>query len=541
MTLRIFASTLRSRGRMGIIEKKVRGGLQMKLTTSAQMRELDRMAIEERHIPSIELMERAAEGLAEAVWARLPEKPSRCRIAALCGPGNNGGDGIAAARLLFFKGVQVRCFLVGSYEKLTPDSLEMTRRLSDCGIELERFDPENEGQLGYIRRCRGVIDAVFGVGLSREVAEGSVFAAAMDAMNRSGGRIVAADIASGVEADTGRILGRAVRADETVTFTFPKIGQAVGDGAVCSGTVSLREIGIPEDLKKQLTSSVQTVERDFVKWALPPRRADGHKGTFGKVLVVGGAVGYTGAPYLAASAAARTGCGLVSLGVPESIWPVEAAKCVSAMPFPLPERGGMLGIRSLPPIQEKLFGCDVLALGPGLGRGEQTARLVWELLKTEKPVVLDADGINALSGHMDVLDARRGRVTVLTPHDVEFARIGGDLSHGDRVKAARDFAVSHGCTLVLKGHRTVTALPEGNVLVNTTGGSGLAKGGSGDILTGVIASLLAQGAGPAQAAGAGVWLHGRAGDLAEQELTAYGVTAEDITGRLPAAIQEILE
>ena len=513
----------------------------MKLTTSAQMRELDRMAIEERHIPSVELMERAAEGVAEAVWALLPEKLSRCRIAALCGPGNNGGDGIAAARLLFFRGAQVRCFLVGSYEKLTPDSLEMTRRLSDCGIELERFDPEDAGQLGYIRRCHGVIDAVFGVGLSREVAEGSVFAAAMDAMNRSGGRIVAADIASGVKADTGRILGRAVRADETVTFTFPKIGQAVGDGAVYSGAVRVWDIGIPEDLKKGLTSSVQTVERAFVKWALPPRKADGHKGTFGKVLVVGGAVGYTGAPYLAASAAVRTGCGLVSLGVPEAIWPVEAAKCVSAMPFPLPERGGMLSVRALPLIQEKLSGCDVLALGPGLGRGEQTARLVWELLKTEKPVVLDADGINALSGHMDVLDARRGRVTVLTPHDVEFTRMGGDLSHGGRVKAARDFAAAHGCVLVLKGHRTVTALPEGNALVNTTGGSGLAKGGSGDILTGVIASLLAQGASPAQAAAAGVWLHGRAGDLAEQELTAYGVTAEDVTGRLPDAIREILE
>ena len=513
----------------------------MKLTTSAQMRELDRIAIEERKIPSIDLMERAAEGVAAAAMELLPEKPSRCRIAALCGAGNNGGDGIAAARLLFFKGVQVRCFLVGTYEKLTPDSLEMTCRLSDCGVELEPFAPENEEQLGYIRRCDAMVDAVFGVGLSREVAAGSVFAAAIDAMNASRAKVVSADIASGVEADTGRILGRAVRADRTVTFTFPKIGQAVGDGAVYSGDVTVRDIGIPADLTKSLVSPVQTVEPDFVRWALPPRKIDGHKGTFGKLLIVGGAVGYTGAPYLTASAAVRTGCGLVSLGVPEAIWPMEAAKCASAMPFPLPEKGGMLSAKALPQILEKLSSCDVLALGPGLGRSEGTARLVWELLKTEKPVVLDADGINALSGHIDVLDARRGRITVLTPHDVEFGRIGGDLSHGDRVKAARDFAVAHGCVLVLKGHRTVTAGPEGNVLVNTTGGSGLSKGGSGDVLTGVIASLLAQGVGAVQAAAAGVWLHGRSGDLAERELTAYGVTPEDVARGLPGAIREILE
>ena len=291
----------------------------------------------------------------------------------------------------------------------------------------------------------------------------------------------------------------------------------------------------------ELTASAGTVDLDFLKAALPPRRIDGHKGTFGKLLIIGGAVGYTGAPYLAAAAAVRTGCGLVSLGVPESIWPVEAVKCVSAMPFPLPEENGMLSGKALPQILEKLSGCDVLALGPGLGRSRQTAELVWELLKTEKPVVLDADGINALAGHIDILDARRGKITVLTPHDVEFARVGGDLSCGDRAAAARDFAVTHGCVLVLKGHRTVTAAPEGGTLVNTTGGSGLAKGGSGDVLTGVIASLLAQRAGAVQAAAAGVWIHGRAGDLAERELTAYGMTPEDTVNHLPPAIREILE
>ena len=284
------------------------------------------------------------------------------------------------------------------------------------------------------------------------------------------------------------------------------------------------------------------VDRAYAKTLLPPRKEDGHKGDFGKLLVLGGSVGYTGAPYLAASAAVHSGCGLVYLGVPESIWAVEAQKCVSAMPFPLPETDGRLCLAALDRMQDKLKGCDVLALGPGLGRGKETEQLVHALLwQVKEPLVLDADGINALSGHIDLLDARRGRPTVLTPHEVEFARIGGDLSRGDRERAAQDFAMAHGCVLVLNGHRTVTASPEGDVLVNTTGGSGLAKGGSGDVLTGVIASLMAQRADALRAAAVGVWLHGRAGDLAEQELTAYSVTPEDVVRKLPDAIREILE
>ena len=513
----------------------------MKLATTAEMKELDRRAIEERQIPSIDLMDRAAEGVAQAVLRLLPGRSGKhCRVSVFCGAGNNGGDGIAAARLLFLEGVRVRIFLVGDYEKLTPDALEETRRLSECGVELEPYDPENLDQSAWARGSHVLVDAIFGVGLSREIALESRFGRAIRLMNECPGAVVAADIASGVEADTGRVLGCAVKADKTITFTYKKAGQAVGDGALLSGDVRVWDIAIPKDL--HITSRAQTVESDFVRDALPSRKPDGHKGDFGKLLVIGGAEGYTGAPYLTVSAAVRSGCGLVYLGVPESIWAVEAVKCVSAMPFPLSGKLGTscLGPKALAAILEKLASCNVLALGPGLGRSGQTTRLVCDLLlQTEKPVVLDADGINALEGHIDVLDARRDRVTILTPHDGEFARVGGDLSGGDRLKAARDFAAAHGCTLVLKGHRTVTVGPEGNALVNTTGNSGLAKGGSGDVLTGVIASLLAQGATPIRAAAAGVWLHGRAGDLAAEELTAYGMTPEDVVRHLPRAFLEV--
>ena len=513
----------------------------MKLATAAQMRELDRQAIQERKIPSIDLMERAAEGVAEAALELLPLRPGKCRAAVFCGTGNNGGDGIAAARLLFLKGVRVRVFLVGSYEKMTPDALEETRRLSECGVELERFDPEDLTQSAWARGSHVLIDAIFGVGLSREIIPDSVYAAAIRLMNECSGAVVAADIASGVETDTGRALGCAVRADKTVAFTFKKVGQAVGDGVLLSGDVTVWDIGIPKDLQSGAVCAAQTVERDFAKAALPPRKADGHKGTFGKLLIVGGSVGFTGAPYLTAAASVRSGCGLVYLGVPQAIWAVEASKCVSAMPFPLADKNGLLSYRALQEVKEKLAGCDVLALGPGLGRPPQAERLVLELLeRTEQPVVLDADGINALAGHIDVLDRRKDRVTILTPHDGEFARIGGDLSAGDRVRAARDFAVAHGCVLVLKGHRTVTATPSGNVLVNTTGNSGLAKGGSGDVLTGIIAAMLAQGCTAARAAALGVWLHGRAGDLAAERLTEYAMTPEEVIGALPGAFRELL-
>ena len=512
----------------------------MKLATAAQMRELDRRAIEERKIPSIDLMERAAAEVAQAALDLLPEKPSKCRAAVFCGAGNNGGDGIGAARLLFLMGLKVRVFLVGDYDRLTPDAMEETGRLSECGVELEDFDPADKSQAAWARSCQVVIDAVFGVGLSREIDPASKYAAAVDLINQCRGPVIAADIASGVEADTGRVLGRAVRADRTVTFSLPKIGQAAGDGALLSGKVSVHDIGIPAPLVRAVPCPVQTVEADFAAAALPPRKIDGHKGDFGKLLIVGGSVGYTGAPYLTASAAVRSGCGLVYLGVPESIWEIETVRCVSAMPFPLADRRGRLSRRALPELLERLEGCDVLALGPGLGRGESTRQPVLEVLRqTEKPVVLDADGINALEGHIDSLDSRRGRVTILTPHDGEFARIGGDLSQGDRVGAARAFAQAHGCVLVLKGHRTITAGPEGNVLVNTTGGSGLAKGGSGDVLTGLIASLLAQGASPAMAAAGAVWMHGRAGDLAAEALTDYCVTPEDVIAAFPRVFSEL--
>lgn len=277
---------------------------------------------------------------------------------------------------------------------------------------------------------------------------------------------------------------------------------------------------------------METVTARLARRLLPTRRADGHKGTFGRIYVVAGDVGYTGAPVYAAEAAARTGSGLVFVGVPQAVYPIVAARCATAMAQPLPEDREVL--------LKRLKGCDAVVLGPGLGRSRAAEELMLFLLeKLECPVVLDADGINAAAAHIDVLRGRRCP-TVVTPHEGEFLRLGGDLSLG-REEAALTAARELGCVLVLKGPGTITAAPDGRARCNTTGNCGMAKGGSGDILSGMIASLIGQGADPFDAAACAVWLHGRSGDLCQRQMTAYAMTPPDMVERLPEVFRELLE
>ena len=283
---------------------------------------------------------------------------------------------------------------------------------------------------------------------------------------------------------------------------------------------------------------MELIDREFVRRALPARPADGHKGTFGKVCLLGGSVGYTGAPVLCAGAAVRSGCGLVYLGVPESVWQIAAAKCLCAMPFPLPEKDGALALSGEADFRRRAESCDAVAIGCGMGRSADSDALTRRLLTLPPPLVLDADGINALSGHIDTLSCRRGLTTVLTPHDGELARIGGDMT-APRESSAAAFAARHGVCLVRKGHRTVIAAPDGRLAVNTTGSDGMAKGGSGDVLTGLLTGLLAQGVEPFAACCCAVWLHGRAGDLAAEEKGHRGMTPADMIEKLPYALKEV--
>ena len=282
---------------------------------------------------------------------------------------------------------------------------------------------------------------------------------------------------------------------------------------------------------------METITGAFVRRSLPRRDPEGHKGTFGKVLCVCGSVGYTGAPIFAGRGAVRTGSGLVFLAVPESVWPVAAVKSDEAMPFPVPEAEGRLSLLAEEPIRRRAESCDAVLIGCGLGRGWQTDALVRNLLTIEKPLVLDADGLNALSGREELLQ-KRAAPTILTPHEGEFLRLGGGLSAGREVAAAA-FSEKYGVYLVLKGHRTVVAAPDERLAVNGTGNSGMAKGGSGDVLAGMILSLLGQGCEAFAACCAGVWLHGRAGDLAAADKGERGMTPTDLLEQIPYAMKDL--
>ena len=285
---------------------------------------------------------------------------------------------------------------------------------------------------------------------------------------------------------------------------------------------------------------METITASRVRSILPRRAPAGHKGDFGKLLCVCGSVGYTGAPVFASRAAVRTGAGLEFLAVPEQAWPVVAVKSEEAMPFPLPETAeGRLSLLAEEPIRQRAASCDAVLIGCGLGRDRQTDALVRKLLDIDKPLVLDADGLNALDGCPEQLQ-RRTAPTVLTPHEGEFLRLGGDLSRG-REAAAAAFSRKYGVYLVLKGHRTLVADPEGRLAVNETGNSGMAKGGSGDVLAGMLVSLLGLGLPPMDACCAAVWLHGRAGDLAAREVGLWGMTPSDLLDRIPAALREVTE
>ena len=505
----------------------------MKLITSAEMKALDRQATEQAGILSTALMLNAAAHIVDTAKSIMGNNP---RVAVFCGSGNNGGDGIAAAGILLEEGHEVQVFLVTGREKMSEDAQEMEGRLIEAGGSLSSFNPECPDMIAYAASCGVIIDAIFGIGLNAELRGKPL--AAVKLINRLGVPVLSVDIATGVEADTGKIFGVAVQAFCTVTFTLPKPGNFIGKGGNASGRVKVVDIGIPKTLIDRVHSQSYIITQANV--SLPPRRRDLHKGAAGKLLLIGGSVGYTGALPLAAFGALRTGAGLVFMGVPESIYAITAVNALEAMPFPLPCTRGRLNMRALPIILNHMAGCDALLIGPGLGQGEETEALVAALVRASKiPVILDADGLNAISQNIHVLDEARAPI-ILTPHDGEFARLGGDLTHGHRLQEARAFSNRWGCSLVLKGPGTITAFPEGTVCVNTTGNPGMATGGSGDVLSGMITALVGQGLPFSKAVYISVWAHGRAGDLAASRLGQYSMLPSDMLDDLPEVLQSIV-
>ena len=503
----------------------------MKLTNSKAMRDADERAIHVLGIPSTLLMTNAARQVSEAALELMGKNKT---TVIFCGSGNNGGDGIGAAVHLLRRGVAIRCFLVGERSKMTEDCSEMERRLVELGGKLEDFNPE-DARINELANEAGVlIDALFGIGLNSNLRGKAL--AAVKIINEAKAPVVSADIASGVEADTGRILGDAVRADITVTFSRAKIGHFAEPGCTCCGKLRIADIGIPSELLTKAETDVFAIGPEDV--SLPVRPRISHKGNYGKLLIIGGSVGYTGAPVLCALAAARNGAGLVSLGVPSSIYGITAGRLLEPMPFPLADDGsGRLSLEALPVIAERLEASDVGVIGCGLSRSADISALVRNIVSTStKQLVIDADGLFALGDDPNIIKAAH-KAPVLTPHEGEFARLGGVLT-GDRVSDARSFAISRECVLVLKGHRTICAFPDGEVYIMPNGNPGMSKGGSGDVLAGIIGALLGQ-LFQKQAVITACAIHALAGKLCAERFGEYALLPTDIIEAIPEITRSI--
>ena len=500
------------------------------LPDAAQQRAIDTWAIEERGIASLDLMERAAVGLAELVAARVPEGG---QIVVVCGKGNNGGDGLAAARILRDWGRPVDVALLVPGQELTGDARANLERLP--GEEPRPFEP------WLLNDAAAIVDAILGTGFSGEphgAAADAIAAIARRASDPGGPQVIACDVPSGVDASTGEIAGVAVAADATATFHAAKPGLWIAPGKDHAGEIRVIDIGIPDGAGGAgLTPAIGLIDALVVD-GIPRRGRESTKFAAGSVLVCGGSTGLTGAPSLACESAQRAGAGYVTALIPASLNMVFELRLLEAMSVPLADQGGALSAKAMEEILTRCERADALVLGPGLGRGEETFKLARRVARRAAiALLLDADGLNAHAGRLETL-RRRVAPTVMTPHAGELARLL-DVESADveahRLAHAREAAQLAHAVVVLKGDDTIVADPDGRAAISRGGSSALATAGTGDVLSGVIGAYLSKGMDPFHAAAAGVFVHGLAGRLAGEEIAAEGVIASDVITRLPRA------
>jgi hydroxyethylthiazole kinase-like uncharacterized protein yjeF len=533
----------------------------MKALTAAEMREVDRLTTERFGIPGLELMEAAGKSVVEVFLEKYKERNGKLpgRVSVLCGKGNNGGDGFVVARLLKGCVGQLKVYLFAEPNELRGDAAKNHERWKGSGEEvtLVRSEAEWEKAWTEVAASEVIVDALLGTGI-RGGASGllgqvieNVNRFSQDAKAAWPAWIVAVDTPSGLPSDGEAAQGPVLRAHLTVTFTAPKIGQLVSAEAGSCGALVVREIGTPAAL-------VEEVGKGKLRWAGPEefselplqRSAEAHKGSYGHVLLVAGSVGKTGAAILCGQAALRGGAGLVTLATPEPALATVAAAQPEYMTEALPatalgtvasEAARLGGFATL------LHGMTVLGIGPGIGTHPETQEFVRSVVAhADLPIVLDADGLNAFAGQAEILSNRKSAHLVMTPHPGEMARLCGFATpevQADRVRIATEFAGKWNAVVVLKGYHSVIAAPNGDVFVNTTGNAGLAKGGSGDVLTGLLAALIAQfGARDLyRVVALGTYLHGRAAELVSAESDESGVLAGEVARAVPEARRKLLQ
>ncbi len=535
----------------------------MKVVTAAEMRKIDQDTIESIGIPGIVLMETAGSEIVRVIERHYPTAQ---RIGIFVGKGNNGGDGLVIARQLAHAGREVYIFLVSPAESFTGEArtnldvaknlrLHIEEILTDAAlIDALGYDPSKEKDAplkvsqSSITSCELLVDAIFGTGLRGAVRK--PIANIINAINDHPIPILAVDLPSGLDADTGSPLGACVQADRTVTIGLPKRGLLVHPGTELAGKLEIVDIGFPQQVIDAQNIKVNwTTKKNTAEW-IPPRSPDSHKGSYGRVLVVAGSTGMTGAASLASEAALRAGAGLVTLAIPKSLNPILEVKLSEVMTLPLPETGaGSLAESATSAILEFAEKTkSVVAIGPGLSQHPETVALVHQLINENRKqelglrMVIDADGLNALSQATELISLL-GEEAVLTPHLGEMARLTNTsipTLEAERIRTAVDFAKEYGLTLVLKGAPTVVSDLNENVWINSTGNPGMSTAGMGDVLTGIIAGLMAQNVPSEKAAVLGVYLHGLAGDIAAETLGMHGLIAGDVLQAVPEAISSLI-
>jgi len=517
----------------------------MKVVTPVEMRGLDERAIRRYRVPALTLMENAGQAVADQAAAMAYAVPGAAAVCVVCGKGNNGGDGLVAARLLRQRGVDVSVFLLGRIAELKGPARTCCDRLRKSGQKVHQITGA-QGIAALAAACRGsglVIDAIFGTGFRG--APDRTASAAIAAINNSGVAVLAVDIPSGINGETGAAAGVAIAARCTVTMGLAKTGMFFHPGRAAAGELIVADIGFPERSIAEHSFAAETQEAADVRALLPRRAPDAYKGGCGAVFLLAGSLGFTGAAALAAQAAITSGAGLVYLGIPESLNDVMAVKLTEVITKPLPEtRTRTTSIHALERVRAIISKADALALGPGISTHPETVELVQQLLpQLPVPAVIDADGLTALAQKTEVLAGAKVPL-VLTPHYGEMARLlqlDVLAVKADPLAVAREAAARLKQVVVLKGAPTVVAEPAGRAWINTTGNAGMATAGSGDVLTGLIAGLMAQGLRPVAAARLGVFLHGLSGDLAVAARTEYCLLAGDLIAWLPQAYQHLME
>lgn len=508
----------------------------MKAVTAAQMREIDRQTIETYLLPGSILMENAGRAVAEAV-AEITPGPE---VLIIAGKGNNGGDGFVAARHLAEAGYFPQVALLAAAADLSGDAASNYRYLLEFDVTVHEH-PTDELLADLFENADAIVDAVLGTGIKGAVKGRA--AAVLSMMADFAGPVIAVDIPSGVNADTGVLLGDVATADITVTFGLAKQGLYLYPGRAYCGEIRVANIGLAPAAIANPAFDCNVTTVDDVIAMLPPRAADAHKGDAGRLLVVAGSVGFTGAAAMAAMAAARAGAGLVTLACPATLNSVLEAKCTEVMTAPVADLGtGYFHLASLTRILEMADVADAVVIGPGLGTSKDTAQLIRDLMvHIETPVLIDADGINAFAAEPQMLAECPAEV-ILTPHPGELARLTGQSIaeiQADRIATAQETASVLNATVLLKGAGTVTASSTGEAWINTTGNSGMASGGMGDILSGIIGAFVAGGADPVEAAVAGAYVHGAAADITAEVMGPRGYIASDLLHHIPQVFAKL--